>query len=503
MKKKEKRSYDPIFTMSILVLIVMILSMIFNIIGVEGNKSEIVGNSLESSLVVVKNIFSVDGIQYLLNQIGQNIVIFKPLLLLIVTLMGISIGTTSGFLEAVFHPLKKYNLIIITFLVLLLSVFSSIIGESAFIILIPLTAVMYQYIGRNPMTGALTAFLGVSIGFGANFIFGAGDYALGTLTELAAKIDVDETYQFNLMSTSFIMMASSIIIPIIGTVIINKFLANKLTVKYKTEDININKRGLLISLITFLVLVGFVVYCCIPGLKLPLTGSLLDFNSDIYVNKLLGANSPFRNGIVVIVSFIIMICSFVYGRISGSVEDNHEYGLGINTSFRDLGYVFVLLFFLSILSSVIEYTNIGVVIATKLIDFMSTMPLTGIPLIVISFFVILLISVFIPDLVTKWQLCSPVMIPLFMRANITPDFTQFIFKIADGVGKSLTPMCIYLLILVGFLKKYNTKEEQITLFGTLKLMFPSIVLFVILWLLIIIGWYVVGLPLGEGTFPTL
>ena len=32
---------------------------------------------------------------------------------------------------------------------------------------------------------------------------------------------------------------------------------------------------------------------------------------------------------------------------------------------------------------------------------------------------------------------SPLIIPLFMRSNITPDFTQLIFKSADGIEKQL------------------------------------------------------------------
>ena len=58
--------------------------------------------------------------------------------------------------------------------------------------------------------------------------------------------------------------------------------------------------------------------------------------------------------------------------------------------------------------------------------------------------------------------------------------------------------------MVGFLQKYNAeRKEEITLFGTLKILAPSILLFTIVWIMIIIGWYLVGLPLGVNTMPTL
>lgn len=503
-KKREKKSYNPIFMITILTLIIMIASVFFSLFGIDGQRAAISNGTLETSLVVVNNIFSIDGLQYIFNNITSNFAILEPLALLIVSLMGVSIGTTSGLFEAMFRPLRKLNLNIITFMTLLIGVLGSFIGGSAYVILIPLIAVMYQYIGRNPMTGAITVFLGITIGYGTNVIFTYDDYLLGTLTELAAKADIDQTYQFRLLSTEFIMLASTILITFLGTVILNRFLTDKLPKKFKVnEDVVVSKKGILASLVTFIVLVLIVIYMIIPGLKFPASGALLDFNSNVYIEQLLGPNSPFRNGIVLIVSGIIMTCSFVYGRISGTMKDNHEYGVGLANSFKDLGYLFVLLFFISVLTSILEYTNLGIVIASRLVDFTSTLPISGLPLIVITFGIVILMGILIPNTYTKWELASPIMVPLFMRANMAPEFTQFLFRAADGIGKCISPVFVYFIILVGFLQKYNRTDKDVTIFGTLRLMMPSIILFLILWLLILIGWYVVGLPLGSGSYPTL
>ena len=91
-----------------------------------------------------------------------------------------------------------------------------------------------------------------------------------------------------------------------------------------------------------------------------------------------------------------------------------------------------------------------------------------------------------------------------MRANITPDFTLFIYRVADGVGKCFSPLFVYFLIMLAFLEKYNNDEEhKVTVFGTIKMALPVYALMGALWLLIIICWYLVGLPSGVGTYPTL
>lgn len=503
-KKKKKKSYNPTFMIVIMTIVIMLASLVFSILGIDAEKTEVINGTLETSLSVVNNIFSIDGLQYIFNNITSNFAVFKPLALLIISLMGISIGETSGLFKVIFQPLRKMNLTIITFITLSFGVIGSFIGEGAYVILIPLSAVMYRYIGRNPLVGAMTSFLGITAGYGTNILFTNDDFILGKLTELSATVDIDKTYQYHMMTNSVIMISSTILFVLIGTVIINRFLANKFPRKYKVDDeVVISKKGLIASSIVFLVILLIVIYMIIPGLKLPVSGALLDFESDVYVEQLLGVNSPFRNGFVLIVTAIITLCSLVYGRVSGTMDSNHAYGTGLSKSFKDLGYLFVLMFLVSVMTSILDYTNLGEVIACNLIDFTSSILMTGIPLIILTFFIVIAISIIVPDLQTKWTLASPLFVPLFMKANITPDFTQFLFRTADGIGKCLSPIFIYFIILVGFLEKYSKDDDKITIFGTMRAMLPAIILFTIFWLLILIGWYVVGLPLGAGSYPTL
>ena len=106
-----------------------------------------------------------------------------------------------------------------------------------------------------------------------------------------------------------------------------------------------------------------------------------------------------------------------------------------------------------------------------------------------------------PNNLQKWTLISPLIIPLFMRANISPDFTQFLFQVASGIGSSITPLFIYFIIMLGLMQKYN--EEDLSVFKTLKMMLPIILLTTLFWILLIMCFYVVGLPIGIGTSITM
>ena len=302
------------------------------------------------------------------------------------------------------------------------------------------------------------------------------------------------------------MVASTFIITYILTLVINKLLVPKYSKKQideETEELVVSKKGLSATFATGILCLLLIIYL-ILDIKFPGAGLLLDKSQDTYMAKLFGNNSPFSEGIVIIISCIMMICGLVYGKISKNIKNSHEYSLGLSKNFENLGFMFVLMFFISQLVAIIDWTNIGQAFVAVLTETLSNFKLSGLPLIIAFFIITVLASVFMPSVATKWQLMSPTIIPLFMRANITPDFTQFIFRVADSVGKAITPFFVYFIIIIAFLEKYKSNEKkQISIFGTLKVMMPIILIVAATWLLIICLWYLVNIPIGIGTYTTI
>lgn len=504
-KKMKDKIYGSVFIVVILTLIIMIASFIFSFLGIEAYKTIVNNNTLESSLVTVKNVLSIKGFRFIIGNVIDNFKQCEPLFLLIIVLIGMGIGEKSGLFKNIFEPFKRIKLSIIIFLTVLIGMLSSIIGDYSYIFLIPLAGIMYSNINKNPLLGILVMFLGISLGYGASLLFSYNDYLLGIMTENAAIVDIDKSYKYSLFSNIYIMLVSIAIVSFIMTILINKFLVNKVSKKYvkNQDELAVSKKAMITSSIIGAILVLIVIYMVLP-IKLPLAGILLDSDATRYIEKLFGDNSPFGNGFIFIVSIIIIICSWVYGKISGNIKNTQQFSLGLSNTFEGLGLVIVLMFFASQMLAILDWSNLGIVIGAKLIEFIGTLEFSGIPLIITLFIIVILMSILIPNTVTKWDLIAPTVVPLFMRANITPGFTQFVFKVADGIGASLTPISIYLLIMIAFLEKYNADEKNaISIFGTIKLILPVIVMTALLWLLIIVIWYVIGFPIGIGIYPTI
>lgn len=505
-KKKKNKIYGPVFAIFIIIIIISLLSLIFSILNIEGYKNVIANNTLESQLITVRNIISIDGIKYLFENIVNNFMNFKPLVLFIVFLLGLGICEQSGLMHAIVSPFKKIKFNFIIFITLFIGIISTFIGDLSYIILIPLTGVIYKYLEKNPIIGILTMFIGITIGYGTGLIFNYNDHLIGLLTQNSATLNVDPNYKYSLLSNLYIMWFSTILFSYIGTIIINKFLVTKLSKKYQLEEqFEVNEKAKKTSLIIFLISLILVIYFILP-INLPLAGILLDSGSERYIDKLFGSSSPFGNGLVVIISLIFTLSGFVYGKKSGNIKTGHDFSLGLSKSFENLGFLFVLMFFTSQIPAIIEWTNLGNVIATRLIDLIGNLHLSGILLLIIFIIITVIISILIPDTMSKWNLMSPTIVPLFMQANITPNFTNFIFKIADSIGKCFSPVFIYFIVTLAFLEKYNETEnekKQISFFGTYKLMLPSITVLSLIWILMIVFWYLIGFPIGIGNYSTL
>ena len=268
----------------------------------------------------------------------------------------------------------------------------------------------------------------------------------------------------------------------------------------ETDNLNVSSKAAKVTLIAFIIMVIGFIYCIVPGF--PKSGLLLDKIEPTYIGKLFGADSSLSQGFMVLIIGVLMVCGFIYGTVSKNIKNSSDYSKALTKSFENTGYVFVLLFFAAILYEIIDWTNITTVISTNIIDFIGSMQISGLLLVVIAFISIVVISIFIPNTIPKWELIAPIYVPLLMRANISPAYTQTLFMVADSVGKLFSPMYIYLIIAIGFMHKYE-KDSNVSIVSTMKKAMPSILLLSLVWIVIVFGWYLIGLPIGIGSTITL
>jgi len=320
-KKNKQNQLSPIITMLIMILVASLLSLILFLLKASADQGVIVNGVLENTIVPVKNIFSKEGLIYFFSNIITNFNILEPFALIIFSIMSAGILKSSGILKHVFSPFKNLKTTILTFIVIFVGVVSTLIGDFSYIILFPLVAIFYQYTDRSPVLGIVTMFLGITLGYGTGLMYNYNDFALGVLTQNAAVIDVDATYKYELLSNLYIMIASTVAITFLITILIDKYLSKKVTISEKYEDELITSRkALIISAIASILLLVPIIMMILPN------GILLDNTQSEYIAKLFGINSPFRLSFMFIYLVLTTITSIVYGLVSKNFKNNHEIG---------------------------------------------------------------------------------------------------------------------------------------------------------------------------------
>lgn len=497
MKTKRKlKTMGPVVEIIMLVIIVSVLSLIFHLLKTSGYKTE--GGTFETTLVIINNIFSTKGIKNLLTTAFTNFQTLEPLIMIILSLIAVSILEASGLLKQIFVPLKNIKPRYVTMITIFVGIISTIIGDYSYALLLPIAGILYKYTGRSSSLGILTMFIAITIGYGTGLIYDYQAYQLGNITEISAS-SITKDYNYELLSNIFFLIVSTIALTISGTIVLEKF-SKKYRRNEEIDDLNVSSKAARVTLITFIILIVAFVYCLIPGL--PKSGILLDKTEPTYVGKLFGAESSLSQGFMVLIIGMLMICGFVYGTISKNIKNSGDYSRALTKSFENTGYVFVLLFFASLLYEVIDWTNFATVISTNIVDFVGASNFSGIFLIILAFLSIIIISIFIPGTLAKWEIIAPIYVPLLMRANINPAFTQTLFVAADSIGKLFSPIYVYLIVTIGFMHKYE-KDSNISILGTMKKIMPVVLILSLVWIIIVLGWYLVGLPIGIDTLITL
>lgn len=440
-------------------------------------------------VIKVKNLLNADGIRWIYTNVEHNFVKFPPLGLVLVIIVGIGVAEGSGIFTVLVRQLvlgapKK----LITAAIILAGIFSHLASEVGYVVLIPLGAMIFHALGRHPMAGFAAAFAGVSAGFGSNFLIGSVDPILAGLSTSAAQI-LNPDMNINPMVNYFFMVASGIMVIVVGTWVTEKIVEPRLG-EYKgsekpleIEQITpLEKKGLRWAGIGTLVFVALMAWTIIPQdgiFRDPQTGDIL--------------RSPFFSGIVVGLLLLFFVPGMIYGIIVKTIKSDKDVIKHITHSMKGMAGYIVLVFFAAQFIYWFNYSNLGLVLAIDGAEFLKNIGFTGVPLIIGFLLLSAFLNMFMGSASAKWAIMAPVFVPMFMILGYHPGFTQAAFRIGDSVTNVITPMMSYFALIVTYAQKYDEKNGIGTI---ISLMIPYTVIFLIAWAILITLWMWLGIPVG-------
>lgn len=531
MNKKRKLklkhfNLHPVTIYLILIIVTVILSSVLSSLNFQTTYTTInqTDLSLVQNTVTVHNLLNYDGIKYMISNASKTFISFAPLSMFLLVAIGLAVMSSSGFLDYISKRFfSKMDNKKITFLIIFLATISTIINDIGYLLLIPIAASIFESKGRNPLSGVITAFCGVAFGSGTSIFIGSTEVALIPYTTSAARL-VDTTYHVSLLSNLFIMIMSSIILSIVGTVVIEKIVVPKFgKIKdkkdfIKEEDVEVidveaveqerlskeykETRGFKFSIVAAFIMIAIFIYSIIPGL--PLSGMLLDMNENTYLRQIFGENSYFQDGFTYMISLILIVVGLSYGIGSKRFSNDKDVFDLSHESLKNFGGIIILIFVASQFIAIFKKTNIGTILTGIVANVIDSISFSGIPLLLISIILISVANLFLTTPQAKWIILAPVIVPPLMQSNISPQFLQFVLRAADSMTNGITPLSAFFVIFIAYMNIYNKdKENPIGVFEGIKLIGPYFIIISFTWLLLLVGWYIIGLPIGPNVYPTV
>ena len=476
----------PATLFALFAVLVIILSGVFSLFDIS------VTNPGSGEVISPVNLMSREGLHLILTEMLNNFTGFAPLGTVLVAMLGIGVAERSGLVGAglrllVISAPKQF----LTFVIVIAGVLSNTASEVGYVLLVPLSAIIFLAVGRHPIAGLAAAFAGVSGGYSANLLLGTVDPLLAGLSEEAAQI-IDPEYLVNAAANYYFMFVSTFFIAAIGTWVTEAIVVPRLgeyTGDAETEEIKpLSKdeyRGLWYALISMAILTGIVLWGLVPEdgfLREAETGSLL--------------RSPFMKGIVAFIFIVASIAGIAYGVGAGTLKNDTDVMNGMGKAMSTLGIYMVLVFFAAQFVAYFKWTNLGLIFAIKGAEVLQASGLGPIPLMIAFILLSALINLAMGSASAKWAIMAPVFIPMFMLLDYSPELVQAAYRIGDSTTNIISPMMSYFALIVAFVETYDKKAGIGTVVAT---MLPYTFAFLIVWVVLLVIWMVFGFPLGPGS----
>lgn len=445
--------------------------------------------------VTVQNLFSFDGLNFAVTSAFDNFAGFPPLAIVLVVLLGISVAEKSGILEALLRlTIVRLPKRWVTFAIAFSGMIAHIMGDAAYLVMIPLGALAFRAAGRHPMLGVMVSYVSVSAGFNASPLITPSDAIRSSLASAAAQTIAPEA-SITPAATYFFSASSSLVLALIITLVVELVLSKREDFRIVPGDvldldgpqsIHIEKhetRALITALVSAVVFVAIVILLLfVPNSPFIEPGQQL-------------VQSVVFSEIGVFVSLLFTLIGSVYGFKTGKYKSFGDIPRAMIAGVAAMAPVLVLFFAVSQFLAYFTWTGLGSVLTVNGAALLQDLQAPHFLVLLIIILAIAFTNMIVTSGSAMWAIFAPILVPMMMYYGIRPEAAMVSFMIGDSVTNAITPMSAYFVLALGYVQKYKRDAGIGTL---MAFTLPVSVSILIGWTAFYGLWYALGLPLGPG-----
>lgn len=479
---------EPMMIFIILIIVLIFSSTLLNFIGVT------VESPQDGEILEVKSLLSAEGIGYMVTSLVDNFISYQPLGIVVTMMIAIGIADKSGLLEALIKTIMlSVPTWLIPYVIFFTGNFATVAADAAFLIVPPLAGIIYYTIGRNPLAGVITGFVGASSGYATGVLITTNEPLLAGITNEAVAI-VSDGPMVTAIDNYFFMVTGVLLMTLLGGTITRKITEPRLG-KYEgdavqeIEPVTVEqKRALKHTVIAGLIYIALLlVVLFIPN------SPLLNEDGGFIP-------SPFLDGIITFLLGFFATVGLTYGISIKKIKSSKDVMEFASSSVGQIASLIIIFFFVAQFTSFFGWTNMGLWIAVNGAEVLSTINLPP-PILIVG---IIIFTAFMNLIITSgsglWAFLAPVFIPMLMQLEYHPAFIQMAYRIGDSATNMITPLSPSLIIALSFMKEW---DKSVGLGTIISYTLPYAISILILLILLLVGFMVLGIPIGPGITPFL
>lgn len=495
---------DPIMIFVWLIGILMVLSAIGAEFGWSASLSypgeeAPEGGTLENGVLTFTavSLFSEENIRRLLTEMPRTLTGFAPLGLVLLVMFGAGVAERTGLFSALIRAsLRDAPKVILTPLVSIIGMTSHHASDAAYLVFIPLAALLYAAVGRHPLVGLAAAFAAVSGGHAGNITPGQSDVLLFGFTEEAAQI-IDPNWAMNPLGNWWFILTIVIIFTPIIWFVTDRIIEPRLGNWGGSEDeaikaelaksavTRVEKKGLAwAGVVACMIIALFAALAIWPGYT-PLIDESREGPAGL---------EPFYRALITGFFLLFLLCGMAFGVAVGVVKKPKDVIDRMIEGIKSMAPYIVFALFAAHFVAMFNWSRLGPIAAINGAEMLKSMALPA-PLLLVS---VLLFSsfldLFIGSASAKWSALSPVVVPMFMLLGISPEMTQAAYRMGDSYTNIMTPLMSYFPIVLAFTRRW---DPSFGVGSLLSLMLPYALCFMVVGIAMTASWVLFDLPLGP------
>jgi aminobenzoyl-glutamate transport protein len=207
--------------------------------------------------------------------------------------------------------------------------------------------------------------------------------------------------------------------------------------------------------------------------------------------------SPFLRGLIPILFFFFAIPGYFYGKTTGAIKVPNDVLKQMEHGMKELSGYIVLMLVVAQFINLFSWSRLDTIMAIKGAGFLESTGLTGPVMFILFMILVATLNIFLGSGSAKWAIFAPIFIPMLAQLGYSPAFVQLIYRIGDSITNAVTPLYIYFPLLLGWIHKYN---KNIGIGTIISLLIPYSVILFCLWVVLLLVWYWLNLPIGVGEY---